>query len=154
MLKHIVTTSQDDQKNIETDTFVGLYLERFFTMLQVLVHINYLYMFSGPQRSSLKSSLYWHSQTLSRCQYTLVPEWPCIIEVSYFILLQLVTPTLKSHAATRHVTTRTCHCEQTFQDGPSSFSCHQRKFDRFDSSLPLRSLRFQVSYFILLQCFY
>ncbi len=38
-----------------------------------------------------------------------------------FILLQLVIPTLKSHAATRHVTTRTCHCEQSFQDGPHIF---------------------------------
>jgi hypothetical protein len=41
-----------------------------------------------------------------------------LLKCRSFILLQLVIPTLKSHAATRHVTTRKCHCEQTFQDGP------------------------------------
>jgi hypothetical protein len=44
-----------------------------------------------------------------------------LLKCRSFILLQLVIPTLKSHAATRHVTTRTCHCEQTFQDGPHIF---------------------------------
>jgi hypothetical protein len=45
-----------------------------------------------------------------------------LLKCRSFILLQLVIPTLKSHAARRHVTTRTCHCEQTFQDGPRIFS--------------------------------
>jgi hypothetical protein len=34
-----------------------------------------------------------------------------------FILLQLVIPTLKSHAATRQLRHVRAHCEQTFQDG-------------------------------------
>ncbi len=34
--------------------------------------------------------------------------WGALWIILYFFLLQLVIPTLKSHAATRHVTTRTC----------------------------------------------
>ena len=44
-----------------------------------------------------------------------------LLKCRIFILLQVVIPTLKSHAAMRHVTTCTCHCEQTFQDGPHIF---------------------------------
>jgi hypothetical protein len=37
--------------------------------------------------------------------------------VVYLFLLQLVIPTLKSHAATRQLRHVRAHCEQTFQDG-------------------------------------
>ena len=41
--------------------------------------------------------------------------------VVYIFLLQLVIPTLKSHAATRQLWHVRAHCEQTFQDGPRIF---------------------------------
>jgi hypothetical protein len=59
-------------------------------------------------------------QTIYRINH-LFQNGRALLKCRIFILLQLVIPTLKSHAATRHVTTRTCHCEQTFQDGPRIF---------------------------------
>ena len=40
-----------------------------------------------------------------------------LLKCRIFILLQLVIPTLKSHAATRQLRHVRAHCEQTFQDG-------------------------------------
>ncbi len=69
-------------------------------------------------RSSLL--LLYVRQTIYRINH-LFQNGRALLKCRSFILLQLVIPTLKSHAATRHVTTRTCHCEQTFQDGPHIF---------------------------------
>jgi hypothetical protein len=44
-----------------------------------------------------------------------------LLKCRIFILLQLVIPTLKSHAATRQLRHVRAHCEQTFQDGPRIF---------------------------------
>ena len=41
-------------------------------------------------------------------KYYLFQNGRALLKCRIFILLQLVIPTLKSHAATRHVTTRTC----------------------------------------------
>jgi hypothetical protein len=41
-----------------------------------------------------------------------------LLKCRILILLQLVIPTLKSHAATRQLRHVRAHCEQTFQDGP------------------------------------
>jgi hypothetical protein len=59
-------------------------------------------------------------QTIYRINH-LFQNGRALLKCRLFILLQMVIPTLKSHAVTRHVTTRTCHCEQTFQDGPRIF---------------------------------
>ncbi len=79
------------------------------------------YYITSHQRSSLPLPVYSYVHTIPRWINELFQNGRALLKCRIFILLQLVIPTLKSHAATRHVTTRTCHCEQTFQDGPRIF---------------------------------
>ena len=54
-------------------------------------------------------------------KYYLFQNGRALLKCRIFILLQLVIPTLKSHAATRQLRHVRAHCEQTFQDGPRIF---------------------------------
>ena len=60
-------------------------------------------------------------QTIYRINH-LFQNGRALLKCRIFILLQLVIPTLKSHAATRQLRHVRAHCEQTFQDGPRIFS--------------------------------
>ena len=55
-------------------------------------------------------------------KYYLFQNGRALLKCRIFILLQLVIPTLKSHAATRQLRHVRAHCEQTFQDGVVYFS--------------------------------
>ncbi len=80
-----------------------------------------MYIYYYIIKGRLCLCLFIHVHTIPRWINHLFQNGRALLKCRIFILLQLVIPTLKSHAATRHVTTRTCHCVQTFQDCPRIF---------------------------------